>query len=63
MKVTVDQPLCMATGRCSQKVPEVFDQDDAGCVVLLEPHPRPELEREVALAAEHCPSQCIHIED
>ncbi|MFD8366893.1 ferredoxin [Streptomyces hygroscopicus] len=41
MRVTVDQPRCVASGQCVFAAPDIFDQDDEGTVVVLEAAPAP----------------------
>ena len=35
--VEVDRDVCIGAGMCVMNAPEVFDQDDEGIVVVLEP--------------------------
>jgi ferredoxin len=37
MRFTVDRDRCIGAGNCVMNAPELFDQDDDGIVVLLEP--------------------------
>ncbi|MFD8344104.1 ferredoxin [[Kitasatospora] papulosa] len=39
MKVTLDQDKCVASGQCVVAADDVFDQDDDGIAVLLDPTP------------------------
>ncbi|MFC9226066.1 ferredoxin [Streptomyces hygroscopicus] len=41
MRVTVDQPRCVASGQCVFAAPDIFDQDDEGTAVVLEAAPKP----------------------
>lgn len=62
MKITVDEPACVAAGQCVLIAPEVFDQrDEDGIVVLLNDKPAPELNDTVREAAAVCPAAAIHL--
>ncbi|HEV2371532.1 MAG TPA: ferredoxin [Streptosporangiaceae bacterium] len=61
MKVRVDVTRCLGSGLCSLKAHEVFDQDDEGTVVLLDPHPPAAVDAEVRDAARSCPAEAIAI--
>jgi ferredoxin len=57
-RVTADREVCVGAGNCVMTAPQVFDQDDDGRVVVLDPDPAvaPEvLER----AEQMCPSGAI----
>lgn len=61
MRVTADRDVCIGAGMCALTAPEVFDQDDAGIVTVVRPHPGPG-EREAAREAEVlCPSGAVRI--
>ena len=63
MKVTVDESRCIASGVCVMKCPEVFDQrDEDGVAVVLAPDPPAELQAQVHLAADGCPSMAIRLD-
>ena len=62
MRVIVESNICMGSGNCVGACPEVFAQDDAGVVVLLDETPGEELRERVEQAADECPSQCIAVE-
>jgi ferredoxin len=59
VRVIVDQDACISSGLCVLAVPAVFDQDENGVVVLLDPWPPIELRDAVLEAASVCPSQAI----
>ncbi|MGW2256329.1 ferredoxin [Streptomyces sp. NPDC001780] len=63
MRVTVDQPKCVASGQCVMLAPEVFDQDDDGTVELLNAAPAPEHHDGVRESAAVCPAAAIHLAD
>jgi ferredoxin len=62
MRVVVESNICMGSGNCVAECPEVFAQDDAGVVVLLDETPPEEMRERVEQAAAECPSQCISVE-
>ncbi|WP_221330472.1 ferredoxin [Actinoplanes sp. L3-i22] len=59
MRVDVDVDLCIGSGQCALTVPEIFDQDDDGVVLLLATTAPPELHDEVRDAASRCPVRAI----
>ncbi|WP_102157430.1 ferredoxin [Zhihengliuella halotolerans] len=65
MKVTVHQPLCVASGNCGHVAPRVFRNRDAngGFVELLAADP-PEGDQDAVREAEYlCPSGTIQVDD
>ena len=63
MHVIVDVERCCGAGQCALLAPRVFDQQDDGIVVLLDPAPPPELHAAVREAACVCPGSAIRVED
>lgn len=63
MKVTVNRELCVGAGQCVVAADSVFDQDDDGIVVLLQPEVSSELVESARLAASLCPARAIEIID
>ncbi|MBR8642135.1 ferredoxin [Streptomyces tuirus] len=64
MKITVDEPKCVAAGQCVLIAPEVFDQrDEDGMVVLLTEAPDADQHEAVREAALACPAAAIHVAD
>lgn len=59
MRVSVNRDRCAGAGQCVATVPEVFDQDDEGVVVVLEPEPAEEHRDRVKTAVAHCPVSAI----
>jgi ferredoxin len=59
MRVHVDPDKCIGSGACVRACPEVFTQDDAGTVVLLEESPGVELHAQVREAERACPAEVI----
>jgi ferredoxin len=55
--VEADRDRCIGSGTCAFAVPEVFDVDDTGRVVLIgSPEPGDDRVRE---AVEHCPTSAL----
>ncbi|MFI0821942.1 ferredoxin [Streptomyces sp. NPDC021098] len=62
MKITIDEPKCVASGQCVLIAPEAFDQrDEDGMVVLLTEAPEPDLHQAVRESALACPAAAIHV--
>ena len=63
MKLTLDRDACMGHGRCYGLAPDLFDADDEGHSILLQPDvPRGE-EKAARDAQESCPEQAIGLEE
>jgi ferredoxin len=62
MKITVDEPKCVAAGQCVLIAPDVFDQrDEDGMVVLLTDTPGSDQHQAVRESALACPAAAIHV--
>jgi len=61
MRVDVDADRCVAAGQCVLVAPAVFDQDDDGIVVLLDPSPAQQEADAVAESARLCPAAAITV--
>jgi len=57
MEVSVDREKCMGSGNCTYWAPHVFDLDDEGVAIVIDP--RGDESDKIALAAEGCPTQAI----
>jgi ferredoxin len=57
--VAVDRDVCIGAGMCVMNAPEVFDQDDEGIVVVLEPQVPTEHAVAAARAVASCPSGAL----
>ena len=57
--VDADRERCIGSGSCAFSVPEVFDVDDSGRVVVIG-RPTPGDER-VRDAVEHCPTSALRL--
>lgn len=61
MKVIVNRQLCIGAGLCALTVPQVFDQDNNGQSVTLDPEPPQRHHPAVRLAQEICPVAAIRL--
>jgi ferredoxin len=61
MNVSVDSARCQGHARCNAICPEVFDLDQDGFVVVLNPSPGDELAAAVNDAAANCPERAIFV--
>lgn len=59
LEIEIDRELCMGSGNCSFWAPGVFDLDDEGIAIVLDPTAAPE--DKVILAGQGCPTQAISI--
>ena len=61
MRIVVDEAVCTGHGRCYALSPELFDADDHGHVVVLQPDVPPGLEAAARQAAANCPEGAISL--
>lgn len=61
MKVRADRERCCGSGMCVLRLPEVFDQDEDGIVLVLDHDPPAEVLAQVAAAVDTCPSQALSL--
>ena len=59
MRVVVDSELCIASGQCVVVAPDIFDQDDDGTAVVIDPNPAEGRRADVEDAAGRCPARAI----
>ncbi|NUR58797.1 MAG: ferredoxin [Catenulispora sp.] len=59
LAVRADRTRCCGSGNCASILPEMFDQDDEGLVVVREPYPDAGLRSAVDQAVLLCPVQAI----
>jgi ferredoxin len=62
MKISVDTEKCCGAGQCVLVAPEIFDQDEDGIVILLDPAPSDDLRDAVQDAIAICPADVIQVE-
>ena len=61
MKVRVDRDLCMGAGNCVAIAPSVFELDQEGKAIVLDPT---SVDEDMLMeAAESCPFEAIIVED
>jgi ferredoxin len=60
IEISIDRELCMGSGNCAFWAPGVFDLDDDGIAIVLDPTAQPE--DKILMAAQGCPTQAITIE-
>jgi ferredoxin len=61
VRIEADRTRCLAIGNCALTAPEVFDQDDDGTVLVLDPAPPAAEHERVRAAAELCPAAAIRL--
>ena len=61
MKVSVDEDRCQGHARCWSICPEVFELDDEGHAVVVQPEVPAELEAKAREAADNCPELAITV--
>ncbi len=59
LEIKIDREACMGSGNCSFWAPDVFDLDDDGVAIVLDPDAAPE--EKILLAAQGCPTQAISV--
>lgn len=63
-RVSADRERCVGTGMCVFLAPGAFDQDEGdGRVVVMDPHPGPEVRSAVRRAVAGCPVSAISVQD
>ncbi len=63
VKIDADPEVCIGAGLCALRIPEVFDQDDDGTVILVRENPHPTYRAAVEEAVRSCPSGAIRLLD
>lgn len=63
MKIKVDTARCAAMGICESIVPELFEIQDTGEMVLLGDEVPAEFEAQVRLAIDSCPTFSLSLAD
>ena len=59
IKVEIDRARCAGHGRCYVFAPEVFEPDDEGFAVTLDPAPAAREHDAVTKAQRNCPEQAV----
>ena len=60
VEIRIDREACMGSGNCSFWAPGVFELDDEGIAVVVDPTAAPE--DKVVLAAQGCPTSAITVD-
>ncbi len=63
LRIRIDRDLCQGHGVCAGECPEVFAVGRDQKVILKVARPGPELYEKVRLAAQHCPTRTIRLEE
>ena len=63
LHVAADSARCVGAGQCVMSAADVFDQDDGGTILVLDPNPPAELAAAVREAAYLCPASVITLTD
>ena len=61
LEIQIDRDACMGSGNCSFWAPGVFDLDDDGIAIVIDPSGAPD--DKIVLAAQGCPTQAISVLD
>ena len=59
LEIEIDRAACMGSGNCGFWAPGVFDLDDDGIAIVLDPEAAPD--EKIILAAQGCPTQAIRV--
>ena len=59
LSIEINRDVCMGSGNCSFWAPGVFDLDDDGIAIVVDPEGEPE--DKIVLAGQGCPTQAISI--
>lgn len=59
LEIRIDRDTCMGSGNCAFWAPGVFDLDDEGISVLVDPDAQSE--EKIVVAAQGCPTQAISV--
>lgn len=62
-RLSVDRDECVGSGHCIFAAPDIFELDEEGLVVLLQPEPATDREEAAGAAVRGCPASAIRIED
>ncbi|MFF2119582.1 ferredoxin [Kitasatospora sp. NPDC058184] len=61
-RVVADTSRCVSSGQCAVTAPSVFDQDEAGQVVVLAAEPVGRAAEEAREAAARCPASALRLD-
>jgi len=57
LEISINRETCMGSGNCAYWAPGVFDLDDQGLAIVVDPTAADD--ERIRLAAEGCPTQSI----
>lgn len=63
MKIIVDRARCIGSGMCALTAPQLFDQDEDGISVVLEPEPAGQRAADARAAEKVCPAGAVRISE
>ncbi|MFC5028988.1 ferredoxin [Streptomyces sp. DSM 41987] len=63
LRVSANQDTCVTSSLCVYRVPQVFDQDEDGLVLVVNAEPPQELREDLLHAQRSCPTRSIRIEE
>ncbi|MFI6047320.1 ferredoxin [Nocardia sp. NPDC051321] len=61
MRISADRERCVGSGMCALIAPDIFDQDDDGTVLLLDPQPQQQ-HSAVREALDSCPARALEFD-
>jgi len=59
VEIEIDREACMGSGNCAFWAPGVFDLDDDGIAIVIDPNGGEQ--EKIVLAAQGCPTQAISV--
>ncbi|GAA2150439.1 hypothetical protein GCM10009760_44830 [Kitasatospora kazusensis] len=62
LRVSADRESCVTSSLCVYRLPQVFDQDAEGRVLVLDERPPDGLRRELRRARRGCPTRSIRVD-
>jgi len=62
VRIVLDAGACQGHGRCYTLAPELFDADEVGHCVILQPDVPADQEQAARNGVENCPEQALRLE-
>ncbi len=63
MRIVLDTDRCVGHGRCYGAAPDLFDADEYGHCVLLQPQVPPGREEAARSGVDNCPERALALEE
>lgn len=63
LKIMVNRDKCLGYAACLAEASELFDLDDDGFAVVLQPEPGPEMYDKARRSVKACPAGAITVEE